>query len=96
MVVFSFQNYLKVIDSSYKMILDLWDCFEREKLISANFHKTDPVVTFAFMLISAKHEISDALKYKNIKKFSIFQAQMSLECYFSCSQMLKCQQLLAF
>ena len=33
-------------------------------------------------------------KYGNIKKYCIFQAQISLECYFSCSYMLKCQQLL--
>ena len=52
--------------------------------------------TIFFMLHSAEHEILNALKYKNIKKFSIFQAHISLECYFSCSQMLKCQQLLAF
>ena len=33
----------------------------------------------------AKHEILNADKYKNIKKFSFIQAQISLECYFSCS-----------
>ena len=39
-----------------------------------------------FMLNSAEHEISDAHMYKNIKKkFSFFQAQISLECYFQCS-----------
>ena len=38
-----------------------------------------------FMLNSAEHEILNAHKYKNIKKFSIFQAHLSLECYFSCS-----------
>ena len=37
------------------------------------------------MLNSAEHEILNAHKYKNIKKFSIFQAQINLECYFSCS-----------
>ena len=37
------------------------------------------------MLNSADHEILNAYKYKNIKKFSFFQAQISLECYFSCS-----------
>ena len=30
-----------------------------------------------------EHEISNAFKYKDIKKFSFFQAQISLECYFS-------------
>ena len=47
-----------------------------------------------FMLNSAEHEILNALKFENIKKLSIFQAQISLECYLSCSKMLKCQQLL--
>ena len=34
------------------------------------------------MLNSAEHEILNAHTYKNIKKFIIFQAQISLECYF--------------
>ena len=38
-----------------------------------------------FMLNSAEHEILNAHKYENIKKFNILQAQISLECYFSCS-----------
>ena len=38
-----------------------------------------------FMLSSAEHEILNVYKYKNIKKLSIFQAQISPECYFSCS-----------
>ena len=33
------------------------------------------------MLKSAKHEILNAHKYENIKKFGIFQAQISLECW---------------
>ena len=49
-----------------------------------------------FVLNSLEHEILNAHKYKNIKKFGIFKAQLSLECYFSRSYMLKCQQLLAF
>ena len=49
-----------------------------------------------FMLNSAEHEILNAHKYKNIKKLSIIQAQISLECYFSCSYRLKSQRLLAF
>ena len=49
-----------------------------------------------FVLNSVEHEILNAHKYKNIKKFSLFKAQLSLECYFSRSYMLKCQQLLAF
>ena len=43
------------------------------------------VIKLFFMLNSAEHEILNARKYKNIKKFSFFQAQISLECYFSCS-----------
>ena len=35
-----------------------------------------------FILNSVGHEILNAHKYNNIKKFSIFQAQISLECYF--------------
>ena len=37
------------------------------------------------MLNSTEHEISNAHKFKYIKKFSFFLAQISLECYFSCS-----------
>ena len=37
-----------------------------------------------FMLISAEHEISNAHKYKNIKKFCFLQAQIRLYGYFSC------------
>ena len=43
------------------------------------------VIKKMFMLNSAEHEISNAQKYKNIKKFRPFQAQISLECYYSCS-----------
>ena len=46
------------------------------------------------MLNSVEHEILNAHKYKNIKKFGFFKAQLSLECYFSRSYMLKCQQSL--
>ena len=35
------------------------------------------------MLNSVEHEISNAHKYKIIKKFSLFQAQISLERFFS-------------
>ena len=35
-----------------------------------------------FMLNSIGHEILNAHKYKNIKKFSFFQTQISRECYF--------------
>ena len=32
-----------------------------------------------FMLNSVEHEIFNAHKYKNIKEFGLFQAQLSLE-----------------
>ena len=35
------------------------------------------------MLNSVEHEIFNAHKYKDIKKFNFFKAQISLECYFS-------------
>ena len=38
-----------------------------------------------FMLNSFEHEILNAYKYKDIKKLSISQAQISLKCCFSCS-----------
>ena len=49
-----------------------------------------------FVLNSVEHEILNAHKYKTIKKFGLFKAHLSLECYFSSSYMLKCQQLLPF
>ena len=36
-----------------------------------------------FMLKSVEHEILNADRYKYIKKFGFFQAQIGLECYFS-------------
>ena len=35
-----------------------------------------------FMLHSAEHELLNARKYKENKKFSFCKAQISLECYF--------------
>ena len=35
-----------------------------------------------FVLNSTEHEILNAPKYKNINKFSFFQAHISQECYF--------------
>ena len=48
------------------------------------------------MLNSFEHEILNAHKRKNTEKFSFFQAQINLECYFSFSYLLNCQQLLEF
>ena len=44
-----------------------------------------PKVIKKIMLISAEHGLLNAHRYKNIKKFSIFQVQVSIECYLSCS-----------
>ena len=44
-----------------------------------------------FVLNSVEHEILNAHKYRNIKKFGLFKAQLSLELLFSRSYMLKCQ-----
>ena len=41
------------------------------------------------VLNSVEHEILNAHKYKNIKKFGIFKVHVSLECYFSRSYMVK-------
>ena len=35
-----------------------------------------------YMLNSVEHEILNAHKCTNIRKFSIFQAQISIQCYF--------------
>ena len=67
---------------------------------SLNRMTPGPEVIKKFELNKAEHEISVAQKYKNIKKFSIFFCgggggdYNAIFC--SCSQMFKCQQLLAF
>ena len=66
-------------------------CFQDD----TNFSCARGYKTF-FMLNSANHEIVNAHKYKNIKKLSISQAPISLECYFSCQLGLKCQRCLDF
>ena len=43
------------------------------------------VIKLFFMLNSFEHEILNAHKYKNIKKFSCFKIQISRERNFSCS-----------
>ena len=47
-------------------------------------HQASGYKTF-FVLNSAEHEILNAYKYKSIKKFRIFQAQLSPERYFTLS-----------
>ena len=47
-----------------------------------NFFFDNPEVYKMFSILSpAEHEILNAHKYKNGKKFSISQAQICLECY---------------
>ena len=44
------------------------------------------VIKLFFMLNSDEHEILNARKYKKIsRKSAFFKAEISLECYFSCS-----------
>ena len=68
-----------------------------QRLFQSSDDKTRPrgYKTF-FVLNSVEHEILNAHKYRNIKNFGFFKAQLSLEGYFFRSYMLKCQQLLAF
>ena len=57
-----------------------------EKIRKIQITENRPRVYKTFiMLNSAEHEILNAHKYKNIKKFGVFYVQISLECYFSCS-----------
>ena len=58
--------------------LDLEESYAKSKLDETwpRGYKT------VFMLKSVEHEILNAHKYKNIKKFGLFKAQLSLECYF--------------
>ena len=49
------------------------------RIISLDKMKAGPeVIQVFFMLSSAENEILNAHKYKNINKFSFFQAQISL------------------
>ena len=41
------------------------------------------VIKLFFMLNSVEHGILNAYKYKNIKNFGLFSAQISVKCYFS-------------
>ena len=62
----------------YEQILSL-----RVNTIVERFYCSRPQgYNILFMFNSAEHEILNDHKYKNIKKLSIFQAQISLECYF--------------
>ena len=70
---------------------------EAETLLIENWWKNSvPYDDLKVVVASLLENECFACKYENIKKFSIFQAQKSLECYFSSSLMLKCQRLLTF
>ena len=60
---------------------------ERHQVVGGNSEESDALSLasrlLVFMLNSVEHKISDA--HANIKKFSFFQAQISLEGYFCCS-----------
>ena len=63
--------------------------FERAALIRSAYSeeadqaRAEVIKTFFFMLNPVEHEIFNAHKYENIKKFGFFYVQISLECYFS-------------
>ena len=54
--------------------------------------KTTAKVIKLFFMLNSMHEILNAPKYKNIKKFSILSGSDNSKMLFSCSYMLKCQQ----
>ena len=58
---------------------------ENSKTGGQSLYNQAPSYKTYFMLNSAEHEISNAHKYENIQKFSIFRLRKSLEYYFSCS-----------
>ena len=58
--------------------------------VGTGYGTPGPKVIKQFRINSADHEILNAHKYKKISRkfWGFFQAQLSLECYFSCSFML--------
>ena len=66
-------------DTKHKVMKDL------NKGCLAGTRTGPKVIKVFFLLNSAENEVLNAHKYKSIYKFSIFQAQISLERYFSCS-----------
>ena len=69
-----------VFNETALFVAHLYKCTEEP----LNHSRARGYKTF-FVLNSVEHEISNAHKYKNIKKFSFCQARISGECYFSCS-----------
>ena len=64
-------------------------------IIFSNSSRPRGYKTF-YMLNSADHEILNAHKNKNIKKFSLFMLVVFFFFFFAAQKWLKCQQLLAF
>ena len=73
-------------------------CFFGDVYGSINFHQlSGPKVIKLFSMLSlVEHELLNAHKYKNIKKFNFFLGPDMPRMLFSHSFMLKCQLLLAF
>ena len=70
-----FQPSIRILSGMYNMY---------QIMFHFNLEPGPDVVIF-FMLSFAEHDILNAHKYKAVTKFNIFQAQISLACYFSCS-----------
>ena len=72
----------------YLSLLDNFVSFFFRNIHFSHANILDPgpeVIKRFFVLNSVEQEISNAHKYKNIKKFSFCQAQISGEGFFSCS-----------
>ena len=52
-------------------------CFSLDFVTKARVYKT------LFVLNSVEHKILNSHKYNNFKKFGLYSAQISIECYFS-------------
>ena len=81
----SVSNTGQIFVTVYPVFNAVWKPISLQNATSYWLKSGSEVITLFFMLSSAEHEILNAHKYKNIKKLSIFQAQISLVCYFSCS-----------
>ena len=74
----------KKIQAAIGVYEELLTVVKKQKLWLFDYTKARGYKTF-FMLNSAEHRILHAHKYKHTKKWGIFLAQISLDCYFSCS-----------
>ena len=69
----------------FDRVIPFADAVIRDVRLGFRLSPGPEVIKLFFVLDFTEHEILNAHKYKNIKKFSFLQAQMSQECYFSCS-----------